>query len=361
MSEILINKLKRILFEDNKNICVGIGNRIFVTDVAFDLIINAISDVPLYNEKSIWPSLKDCVDYQKQFPLFNVIIMYLWLQETNKHPDDDKKEVLEYIDSFLLKHFVVLNKGERMSDYIKNEEKTTLPKVNIKKTNYDWLVEYISKNLPDKLNKKFPSKNECIEYIETGCDCSDASDIEASLRIVCYFLCLVEAKDRFININNEAISFVSDYLSDNLETTDDKSESYSTHMFKQTIIEFVKELNTYVVKDTKKPYDSNDTITVYFTNNKYWNAVNVYWVRKNKTNNCWPGSKMQFVKTNNLGEDILSFDIPSDIELIVFSSENGFLQTVDITNNISNGIGFYLTDNYSGKYEVNTYMFNEEE
>lgn len=356
MSEILINKLKRILFDENKNICVGIGNRIFVTDVAFDLIINAISDVPLYDEKSIWPSLKDCVDYQKQFPLFNVIIMYLWLQETNKHPDDDKTEVLEYIDSFLLKHFVVLNKGERMSDYIKNEERFSLPKVFIKKSNYTWLVEYIEKSLPNKINKDFPSKDECIEYIETGYNCFDASDIEASLRIVCYFLCLAEAKDKFANKNEETIRFIRDYLSKNLDITDDKNESYTTYMFKQTIIEFVKELNTYAVKNEFK-----DIITIYFTNNKYWNAVNVYWVRSDNTNIGWPGSKMTYVETNDLGEDILSCDIPADTKLIIFSSENGFLQTVDITDNISNGIGFYLTNNYNVKYEVDTFKFNKEE
>lgn len=357
MNEVLVNNLKRILFSDNEKMYVGYDNRIFLTNEAFDMVISAISEVPLFNGYSLWPSLKDCIEYQGKFSLFNVILYYLWLQETNKTPRDSfQREVSEYIDAFITKHLVVLNEGENLEDYINSKEKQALPIITIPETLYKWSLEYITENVENKLSKDFPSKKECVDLITTANDFYDASDIETAIRLVCYFVCYYNARSSFSTINKRSSGFMNQYISENLVLSkDNEQHSYFSYMYKQGIIEVVKELNNYAVQEKQV-----NTINIYFTNNRNWSSVNVYWASEVE-NNRWPGTKMNYVKTNDMGEDIYSLDIPANVKLIVFCSENGYVQTVDITNDLVDGKGFYLTHNYNGgKYEIGTYDFYKE-
>ena len=66
--------------------------------------------------------------------------------------------------------------------------------------------------------------------------------------------------------------------------------------------------------------------------------------------NDWPGVTMNYVATNDYGEDIYSLTVPSRYTSIIFT--DGSSQTVDISG-ITDGKQYYLTDtNSEGKWEV---------
>ena len=78
-----------------------------------------------------------------------------------------------------------------------------------------------------------------------------------------------------------------------------------------------------------------------------------YWGGSEKT--TWPGVAMTYVEKNSYGQDIYCYTIPSDTTGIIFN--NGTEQTVDITENITDGKGFYLVDNSTGQWTVETYDY----
>ena len=113
-------------------------------------------------------------------------------------------------------------------------------------------------------------------------------------------------------------------------------------------------------KDTGKNEDhtggnAGNTITVYFSNNKYWNAVYAhYW--GGATGTEWPGTGMTYVETNDYGEKIFSVTVPADTTGIIFNNGSGS-QTVDITE-LVDGQGYYCTDpNAEGKFAYGTYTY----
>ena len=113
-------------------------------------------------------------------------------------------------------------------------------------------------------------------------------------------------------------------------------------------------------KDTGKNEDhtggnAGNTITVYFSNNKYWNAVYAhYW--GGATGTEWPGTAMTYVETNDYGEKIFSVTVPADTTGIIFNNGSGS-QTVDITE-LVDGQGYYCTDpNAEGKFAYGTYTY----
>ncbi len=110
-----------------------------------------------------------------------------------------------------------------------------------------------------------------------------------------------------------------------------------------------------------KDYDENveppkpDTLDIYFSNNKFWSTVN-YYAWGTGGNMSWPGSPMEFVKTNEMGESIYKVTIdPSQYQNIIFN--NGSAQTVDIALDLTKtNVGYYITSD-SGKLTVGTYDY----
>lgn len=94
---------------------------------------------------------------------------------------------------------------------------------------------------------------------------------------------------------------------------------------------------------------------VYFSNNKGWNAVNAYcWSTSNNQNNgSWPGVAMTYVETNDMGEQIYSYEVPEGMNMIIFN--NGSSQTEDLSLETYTQNGFYLDSNASGKWTVGQY------
>lgn len=97
--------------------------------------------------------------------------------------------------------------------------------------------------------------------------------------------------------------------------------------------------------------DDADKKTVYFTNNKGWNTVNIFfWGGSMGTG--WPGEAMKYVGKNDGGEDVYCYSISKDTPNIIFN--NGSEQTIDITTGVEDNAGFYLDKN-TGKWTVGTW------
>ncbi len=97
--------------------------------------------------------------------------------------------------------------------------------------------------------------------------------------------------------------------------------------------------------------DSADKKTVYFTNNKGWSNVNIFfWGGSMSTG--WPGEAMTYVGKNDGGEDVYCYSISKDTPNIIFN--NGSEQTVDITAGVEDNAGFYLNSK-TDKWTVGTW------
>ncbi len=101
--------------------------------------------------------------------------------------------------------------------------------------------------------------------------------------------------------------------------------------------------------------DSTEKKTVYFTNNKNWSTVNIFFWGGSQSVG-WPGEAMNFVGKNSNGEDVYCYSISEDTPNIIFN--NGSEQTVDITEGVEDNAGFYLESN-TGKWTVGTWTNTE--
>ncbi|MBQ9743460.1 MAG: hypothetical protein IJV88_07395, partial [Ruminococcus sp.] len=74
----------------------------------------------------------------------------------------------------------------------------------------------------------------------------------------------------------------------------------------------------------------------------------------------WSGVEMNFVETNEYGQDVYSYDVPADVTGIVFNNgiDGNTNQTVDVTEGIENNAGFYPDEQGTdGKWTVGTYTY----
>ena len=100
---------------------------------------------------------------------------------------------------------------------------------------------------------------------------------------------------------------------------------------------------------------------IYFTNGLSWSKVYIYTWNDSGYYKAWPGTLMEYYKTNSYGQDIYKYSLPSGYSNVIFTNGSGS-QTVDINLNDAQYNGnnaFYPTDkNSSGKYLVGSWMEN---
>ena len=121
---------------------------------------------------------------------------------------------------------------------------------------------------------------------------------------------------------------------------------------------------------TNNNVKSTDTIDVYFSNNPYWDNVNIhYWGSKKTGDTTWPGVSMTNTEVkNDYGETIYKCTIPSDVVGVVFNNGSGS-QTQNVYNvsetPFDNNSGFYirkendnLSTNADGHYVVDRYSYS---
>lgn len=102
--------------------------------------------------------------------------------------------------------------------------------------------------------------------------------------------------------------------------------------------------------------DVTTTINLYFTNNYNWDDVYAYSWKDDEGTTSWPGSAMSYVEQNEYDQEVYVISVPEDIDGIIFNDGNG-VQTVDITSDLTEGTGFYLTGYSNGKLTVGTYDY----
>ena len=65
---------------------------------------------------------------------------------------------------------------------------------------------------------------------------------------------------------------------------------------------------------------------------------------------------MTYVEQNEYDQEVYVVSVPEDIDGIIFNDGNG-VQTVDITSDLTDGTGFYLTGYSNGKLTVESYEY----
>ena len=127
----------------------------------------------------------------------------------------------------------------------------------------------------------------------------------------------------------------------------DKNNNVTYHMFQFTLVDGDF---SQIEPPAKK--------TIYFSNNKNWSKVNIFfWGGSDST--TWPGVAMEYVEKNKNGEDVYKFELDPSTPNIIFN--NGTQQTVDITENVEDGKGFYLLDetDAEGEFKVGVYNYGD--
>lgn len=125
----------------------------------------------------------------------------------------------------------------------------------------------------------------------------------------------------------------------------------------------------YITNDSNNKYNvasyeySDDTQTIYFTDNYNWENIYAYCFKAEggsiTENQAWPGQKMTYVKTNGYGEKIYAITIPKNkYDYIIFSNGSNDKQTIDISLEVPQNTGFYISGNQNNKYTVSTYLYS---
>ena len=110
------------------------------------------------------------------------------------------------------------------------------------------------------------------------------------------------------------------------------------------------------VPTTEPTYPPTGAYTVTFTNSLRWNGTIYcyYWITGQDGPVAWPGTPMEFVETNDYGENIYTAAIPYSYTNVIFT--NGSAQTVDITTTgVDTRYYAKTSTNTYGSYEVATW------
>ena len=99
---------------------------------------------------------------------------------------------------------------------------------------------------------------------------------------------------------------------------------------------------TEYVEPTNPPYP--EEITIYFTNNKYWDSVYAYnWV-EGELPPAWPGDALYPIGQNTYGQDIYEVTVPIESFIIFNDNSDPSQQTEDIYAAMLTQNGVYCTD-----------------
>lgn len=109
------------------------------------------------------------------------------------------------------------------------------------------------------------------------------------------------------------------------------------------------------------PNPGGDTVTLYFSNNKGWDTVNVYmWGDAGEIG--WPGVSADYVGTNDFGQGIFSVTVDTSMYDYVIFNDGGYGgQTADIQMYSGMMTGCYCLDTVDeeGHYEVGFYNYDD--
>ncbi|MBQ4569504.1 MAG: starch-binding protein [Ruminococcus sp.] len=95
---------------------------------------------------------------------------------------------------------------------------------------------------------------------------------------------------------------------------------------------------------------------IYLTDNWAWNTLAIhYWGGHTNTSDRWPGDTMYMIGTNSDGDSVYCALVPSDSTGIIFNNNNNGKQTSNITENITDMKGFYISGGSGTTHTVGTW------
>ena len=107
---------------------------------------------------------------------------------------------------------------------------------------------------------------------------------------------------------------------------------------------------------------SGSQVTLYFTNNKFWDGVNVYmWKDGGGESTEWPGESATYLENNEYGEGIYELTVDTSVyDKAIFNGSGGQTVDIDIEYADSMGGGIYCLDTQDGDghYEVGYYDYS---
>lgn len=122
-----------------------------------------------------------------------------------------------------------------------------------------------------------------------------------------------------------------------------------------TVIEYIPPTEIETQPQTQKPTTNSGGNNVTFTNSLSWSGTIYcyYWSDSNTAMVSWPGKAMTKSGTNEYGQSLYTFDVPSGVNYLIFT--NGTSQTVDIK--YSGGeVKYYALNTKTGNgYNVETW------
>ena len=108
-------------------------------------------------------------------------------------------------------------------------------------------------------------------------------------------------------------------------------------------------------------HDDPENVTLYFSNNKFWDSVNVYmFSTAGGESTEWPGVAANKVATNDFGEDIYSVTVNTNqYDSVIFNGTGGQTVDIDVANAYAMGAGIYCLDTQDdqGHYDVDYYEY----
>ncbi len=107
--------------------------------------------------------------------------------------------------------------------------------------------------------------------------------------------------------------------------------------------------------------ETGDTVTLYFSNNKFWDSVNVYmWKESGGEAAEWPGAAATYVEDNDYGESVYSATVDTAVyDYVIFNGSGGQTISIDVNEAAAEGCGIYCLDTTDdqGHYHVGFYEY----
>lgn len=112
------------------------------------------------------------------------------------------------------------------------------------------------------------------------------------------------------------------------------------------------ESNTYYLVEP-------ETTRIYFTNIYGWSKVNVHMWQTGGGSTAWPGLAMEYVETNDQGQDVYALDVPiNTYNNAIFNNGSGVQTATQTLTGVDNE-GFYPLSGTGTSIQCGTYIYGE--
>ena len=128
------------------------------------------------------------------------------------------------------------------------------------------------------------------------------------------------------------------------------------------LLSFILTLSVFTaIPADRAEAQGNNTVTLYFSNNKYWDSVTAYiWKEGGSEFAAWPGVAAAYEGDNEYGEGIYSVSVDTDVyDTVIFNGSGGQTTDICVEEAAEHGCGIYCLDTQDaeGHYQVGFYAY----